>query len=213
MGSTIVIEPITAADRARFMAIAPGLLNLREDAINIEEVDLHWQVSYATTDVGTASAALEKTITLDLSSANRNKAIQTMDPLLKGDGINAGDQVIGVFAIGARLDQAAAGTLTQARDTLQDLEQTILRSDNANNRRFEIFGETFIHAGTELGTDGNATPGRTIMADVKLRKLGAPFTVGKDQVFKMIHWIGRTTAWGAAFVLDFYAPSLIARKK
>lgn len=207
-----LVEVITSADRARFMALVPALLKLPDDAINIEEVDLHWQTAYAVGDVGTTSNALEKNITVDLSAAG-NKAVQTQDPKLAGQGANAGDQVIGVFGVGLRFDENAIATIANARAILGDLEKSIVRVDNSNNRRLEILADTCLGTGSDILTDANATPGRGPLPNKRIRKFGAPFTIGKDQVLKVQHWIGRTAAWPVPFVIDFFMPALIARKK
>src|SRR5690242_4785032 len=117
MNVPCVLQPITDDDRAKFMQAAPGLLNVASlDDLNIEEVDEHWQVSYATGDVGTSSAALSKQVAVDIS-ANKVATVQTQDPILNGSANNAGDQLIGMFGITAKLYR---GTLTLAnfRDTL-----------------------------------------------------------------------------------------------
>lgn len=208
-----VIDIITRDDRAGFMKIAPDALSLPEDKINIEEVDLHWQVSYALSDRGSASSAFEKIVTVDLSPSNRNRAVQTQDPLLKGEGMNAGDMLIGIFGVSGRLAEHDVTLLANARAILGDLEKSKIRMDNSSNRRVELFGDTLFGSGSDIGTDANATPGRYPGHNKRLRKLGAPFTVGKEQKFQFTHLIGRVTDWPVAFTVDFYAPALIARKK
>lgn len=213
MNTPCILQPITDDDRAKFMQMAPALLNVASlDDLNIEEVDEHWQVSYATGDVGNASAALPKQVSVDIS-ANKIVTVQTQDPLLNGSANNAGDQLIGMYGLCAKLYRGAL-SLANFRDTLLDLQQTIVVLKNANNRRQEIHADTFIHAGIDILPDGQAVPiGQGTVGVWKMRKFGAPFTVGKEQKFEFTHFIGRTSAWGAAFTLDFYAPCLIARKK
>ena len=208
-----VVEIITGPDRAMFMGIAPGLTGLPAEALNIEEVDIHWQVLYAIGDRGSASSAFDKMVTIDLSPSARNKAVQTQDPLLKGEGVNAGDQLIGMFAIGARFAEHDIATTANARAILGDLEKSIVLLENSSNRRCELFGDTLFGSGSDIGTDANATPGRYPGSNKRTRKLGAPFTIGKEQKFSFTHRIGRTTDWPVAFSVDFYASVLIARKK
>lgn len=211
----IVFQPITDDDRRTFMAQAPrpvseGGLGLPANQINFEEVDEHWQVSYAVGDrAGSSSGAGTKLVTVELSTT-KNEGVQTQDPILKGDANNAGDQLIGMYGLGVRLYRGAL-SLANMRSIMLDIGNTIVRLKNANNRRQEIFMDPMFSAGLDL-QDGVAT-GQAALGEFRYRKFGAPFTIGKEQKFEMSHLITKSADWAAAFVLDFYAPCLIARKK
>ena len=210
-----IFQPITDDDRRTFMQLAPkpvaeGGLGLPVKDINFEEVDEHWQLSYAVGDrAGSANAAFPKLVTVEISSA-KNEVLQTQDPILKGDANNAGDQLIGMYGLGVRLYRGAL-SLANMRAIMLDLGNTVVRLKNANNRRQEIFMDAMFSAGLDL-QDGVAT-GQASLGEFRYRKFGAPFTIGKEQKFEMTHLISRSSDWAAAFTLDFWAPTLIARKK
>jgi hypothetical protein len=124
-----------------------------------------------------------------------------------------GNILRGFFGVAASF-RFLAQTPAQRLDSIHaglDSSMLIMKKGDVEEVRF--FGFQFLDMGPSAGADGAAAPTSLLLPSVdrRMAPIRPGLTYGKDEV-PQIEWKHRrTTAWGAAFELDFYFLCLESR--
>lgn len=223
-GGDVWSSPIGENDRLVFLDKARDFgakMGVDPDSVNVEEVTLSFNVDWATTDFNSASATpFEKKILQAAAAAADAASVirRTQDPILDGTSRLPGDMLIGIFGFGARYRaSAAAATAATIAPNIaaiqQALDESVFVAQQGALRRFELAGDEFMSYGS--GPHGQVAG--TIETEVSIKDRGwraiKPVILGKEQQLRLSHFVGRSTAWPAAFTVRYMMPSLIARVK